>query len=145
MADPLALFFAQKGQPAAGSAAETALTCPRWIDHVAETCENGTRLFVHASITSQVAGIVVDDLLPAAVLREFFAMAREELAVMLDRWSFAVLSPIVRNRAHAVGADGNNLFDPGLSEAFQVLFRQLLEHQVISQPPCRIARAFFLA
>ena len=62
VADALAGFFAEKGQAAAGAAAEAALARTRRIDDFAGAGEHLARLVVDVAIAAQIAGIVVDDL-----------------------------------------------------------------------------------
>ncbi len=62
VADALAGFFAEKGQAAAGSAAEAALVVARGFDQIAGQRRDGARLVVDVAIAAQVAGIVEDDL-----------------------------------------------------------------------------------
>ena len=81
-----ACLLAQKGQPAAGSAAEAALAergastnSPASADHLA-------RLVVNAAIAAQIAGIVEDNFFAGlGLLGSWSAITRQKFAVMLHR------------------------------------------------------------
>src|ERR1700675_4433448 len=77
-------------------------------------------------------------------MRQAIAMTREELAVVLDFHLDAKLAPVLCDRAHAVRADADQLLCPALFQAGDVSFRELAEHQIVSQPPRRVSRASFL-
>src|SRR5512146_3540452 len=146
MTDALALFFAKKSQPAAGSATEAPLTRTRRIHHLTGSGKDGARLVIDVPVTAQIAGIVIDDVILrfwTVGLRQTVEVARQELAVVFDGRSVAVfpgMLPIVgRNRAHAMRADRDDFAYLASLQGIEVRFGELLEHQIVAQPPGRIA------
>ena len=65
--------------------------------------------------------------------------------MMLDLGRRAVRLPVFLNRPDAVRADRYDLLHAILRERFKVSFSQLLEEQVVAQPPHRVASAALLA
>src|SRR5579883_33526 len=104
MADAVALFLAQEGQPAAGAAAETALAGALRIDHFARQSGHRARLLENTPVAAQIARIVKHD--PLSLLAgQLVDVARQEFTVMLDRRGLAELLPVGGDGAHAVRAD----------------------------------------
>src|SRR5207237_241525 len=143
--DSLAFLAAQQRAPATGAAAEASLSRSRGIDQLTGARDDRTRLVIHVAITPQIAGIVVDNLLPRVVLRELVEMPRHELAVVFDRRGLAIFLPVRRNRAHAMRTNGDNPGDLALRERLQILLSELPEDQVVAQPSRRVAGALLLA
>ena len=63
VADALAGFFAEKGETAAGSAAETALVVAWGFDELAGLSDDGAGLLIDVAIAAKIAGVVEDDAL----------------------------------------------------------------------------------
>ncbi len=103
LADAFAGFFAEEGEPAAGSAAEAAFVVAWGFDQLAGAGDDGARLVVDVAIAAQVAGVVEDDLFELGALpglkplyalpnglkpppswRKFVRVTGQELAVVLD-------------------------------------------------------------
>src|SRR5690348_2502761 len=143
VADAFAGFFTEEGKPATGAAAEAALAGSRWIDHHARARQHRARLIIGAAIASEITRIVIHDLVVGIGARQLILMAGHELAVMLDLGRPAEFFPVYGNRTHAMRADGDDLSHFGLIQGFEILFGELLEHQVIAQAAGRIASAFF--
>jgi hypothetical protein len=59
--DALARFLAEKGQTAAGSAAEASFATAWGLDQLAGGADNGAGFVVDVSVAAQVAGVVKDD------------------------------------------------------------------------------------
>src|ERR1700693_5780905 len=133
MADTLAGFFAEEGEPAAGTATEAALAGTRWIDHFCGTRQHCARFVIGAAIASEITGIVIYDLVVGVRAGKLIIVPRHEFAVMLDRWSEAEFFPVDGNGAHAMWTDGDNLGHLRLLQGFEVLFSELLEHEVVAQ------------
>jgi hypothetical protein len=74
MAHPLALLFAEKCQPPAGSAAKAALATAWGLDQLPRGSNNSPRLLVNIAIAPQIARIVVNDLLVVLDCRQLAEM-----------------------------------------------------------------------
>ena len=61
VADALAGFFAEKGEAAAGAAAEAALVVAWGFHNGPGKCGDGAGLVLDVAVTAQVAGVVEDD------------------------------------------------------------------------------------
>src|ERR1017187_9011378 len=111
------------------------------------TCgpDKSTRLFIYIAVSSQVAWVVVDNLLRALDLRQLAQMPGYELTVVLNRRRRSVFLPVFLDRAHTMWADGDDLLDLVLRHVFEVTLGQLLEDQVVAQAAGAVAGAFFLA
>src|SRR6185437_3921166 len=62
VADALALFFAQKRQPAPGPAAEAALVVALGFNQPAGAGSDRPRLFINVAVAAEITRIVKDDL-----------------------------------------------------------------------------------
>src|SRR5579883_505978 len=135
------MFLSQERQTAARSAAKTLLASPRRINHF--SCKRGDlpRLIEHAAIPAQITRIVKHDLLSVMLLRQFIDVPGHEFAMMLDRRGLAEFAPVRRNRPHAVWTNRNDLLHVGRFQRLQILLGELLEDQIVTEPPRRIARA----
>src|SRR4051812_40170530 len=127
MADALAGFFADEDESPAGAAAEAAFAGAWRIDHFSRARKHFARFVVSAAIASEIARIVIHDLVGGVSTRKMVLGAGHGFAVMLDLGGEAKLFPVSRDRSHAVRADGDDLCHVGLLEGFEVLFRKLLE------------------
>ena len=65
--------------------------------------------------------------------------------MVLDCGRRAVLLPVFLNGAHAMRADGDDLFDFVLRKGFEIGLGQLLEDEIVAQAADRVAGAFFFA
>ena len=72
-------------------------------------------------------------------------ISRQELAVVFDLRRRAELFPVFLNCAHAMRADGDDLFHLVLRERFEIGFGELLEDEIVAQAADGIAGAFLLA
>ena len=61
VADAVAVLFAEEGESAAGSAAETAFVVARGFDQGGLLLDDGAGFVVDVLVAAEVAGVVVDD------------------------------------------------------------------------------------
>ena len=79
------------------------------------------------------------------MLRKSVGVPGEEFAVVFDFGWGTEFFPVFLDGADAVGADGDDLFDFVLREAFEVGLGELPEEQIVAEATDGIAGAFFFA
>ena len=95
VADAVAVFFAEEGKSAAGTAAEAAFVAAWGFDERAGEGDDLAGLLVDVTIAAEVAGVVVDNVATFRLFREAVFVAGHELGVVLDLGGDAVLAPVV--------------------------------------------------
>src|ERR1700685_447595 len=135
----LARLFAEEHKAAACTAAEGSFAGTRRVDDLRRTPDHLARLVVDAAIAAQITRIVEDNTLAGLNGRKLAGMAGKEFAMMFDFDSPPEPAPVLSHRAHAVRTNGNDLLHGTLFQRGQIDFRELPEHEIVSQTPGRIA------